>query len=105
MHYNNIETIKTRRNNNIGRGILIGTLTGFVCGGLLGLVSGDDPPDNLWPWTAEEKAIIFGSSLAVCGAGIGGGIGLIKVTIPINGSINNYNRSKIRLQDYSIKKN
>jgi len=105
LHYNNIETIKARRNNNIGRGVLIGTLSGFAFGGLLGLVSGDDPPDTLWPWTAGEKAIVYGSSLAVCGAGIGGGIGLIKVTIPINGSFNNYNRNKTRLQEYSMKKN
>jgi len=90
LYYNNIETIKTRRNNNIGRKILIGTLTGFAVGGLIGLVSGDDPPDTFWPWTAGEKAIIYGSSLAVCGAGIGGGIGIIKVKIPINGSINNF---------------
>lgn len=104
LHINNINTIKTRRNNNIGRGILIGALTGFAVGGLTGLVSGDDPPDSFWPWTAGEKAIIIGSSLAVCGAGIGGGIGLIKVRIPINGSINSYNRNKNKLVEYPIKK-
>jgi len=109
LHINNIETIKTRRNNNIGRGVLIGAITGFAVGGLIGLLSGDDPPCPPGSYfcirfTAEEKALGAGVSLAVSGAGIGALIGSIKVKIPINGSSNSYNRNKNKLRKYSIKK-
>lgn len=109
LHINNIETIKTRRKNNIGKGVLIGAVSGFVLGGLIGLISGDDPPCTsgsliCFRFTAEEKALGTGVPLAVGGAGIGSLIGSIKVKIPINGSINSYNRNKNKLREYSIKK-
>jgi len=111
LHINNIETIKNRRNNNIGKGVLIGAITGFAVGGLIGLISGDDPPCTaglaciFYPsLSAEEKALMAGVPLAVGGAGIGALIGSIKVKIPINGSINSYNRNKNKLGEYPIKK-
>ena len=109
LHINNIETIKTRRNNNIGRGVLIGAITGFAVGSLIGLISGDDPPCPSGSWicfrySAGEKALMAGVPLAVGGAGIGALIGSIKVKIPINGSINSYNRNKNKLGEYPIKK-
>jgi hypothetical protein len=98
LHINDIETIKTRKNGNIGKGVLIGAITGFAVGGFIGLLSGNDPPCPSGSWfclrySAGEKALMAGIPLAVCGAGIGALIGSIKVTIPINGSINNYNRN------------
>ncbi|MCX6234473.1 MAG: hypothetical protein NT175_07065 [Bacteroidetes bacterium] len=107
---NNIETIKTRRNGNIGIGIFLGALTGFAIGGLIGFISGDDPKENFmgytYSWfTAEEKALMYGIPLAIGGAGIGALIGSIKVKIPINGSFDDYNRNKDKLRKYSIKKN
>jgi hypothetical protein len=51
-----------------------------------------------------EKALISGVPLAVGGAGIGALIGSIKIKIPINGSINSYNRNKNKLGEYPIKK-
>ena len=109
LNINNIETIKTRRKNSIGKGVLIGAVSGFVVGGLIGLIDGDDPPCPTDSWfcmrfTAEEKALMAGVPLAVGGAVIGALIGSIKVKIPINGSINNYNRNKNKLKKYSINK-
>ncbi len=104
LHINNIETIKTRRKNNIGRGVLIGAITGFAVGCFIGLIDGDDPPNTFLGMTAEEKALFAGVPLAVGGAGIGALIGSIKVKIPINGSINSYNRNKNKLGEYPIKK-
>lgn len=83
---------------------MIGTLSGFVVGGAIGLISGADPPDSFFRFTAGENAILNGILLAFVGADIGGVIGSFKVKIPINGSINNYNRNKNRLRGYSVNK-
>jgi len=107
LYITEIETIKTRINNNIGKGVLIGAITGFAVGGLIGLISGDDPPCTgwfCWRYEAEEKALMAGAGLAVVGVGMGALIGSIKVEIPINGSIDSYNRNKNKLREYSIKK-
>lgn len=104
LNINNIETIKIRRNNNIGRGILFGTLTGFFLGGMVGLISGNDPPDTWFGMTAGDKAILLGVPLAVAGVGIGAAIGSIKVKIPINGSIKTFHENNSRLKNYSYRK-
>ena len=98
----NIETIKLRKKNKIGKGILIGAVTGLVAGGLIGLIDGDDPPDTWFALTAGDKAIIAGVPLAICGAGIGAAIGSIKIKIPINGSNNKYRKNKNELRRYSV---
>ena len=108
LNINNIETIKTRRKNSIGKGVLIGAVSGLVVGVLIGLIDGDDPPCTSGSWiclryTAGQKALMAGVPLAVSGAGIGALIGSIKVKIPINGNINNYNRNKNKLRKYTIK--
>jgi hypothetical protein len=99
----NIETIKLRRHNKIGKGILVGAITGLVAGGLIGLIDGDDPPGTWFALRAEEKAIIAGVPLAVCGAGIGAIIGSVKIKIPINGSSEKYRKNKSSLRRYSVK--
>lgn len=99
----NIETIKLRKNKRIGKGILTGAITGFVTGALIGIVDGDDPSGTWFALSAEEKAIIAGVPLAVCGAGIGALIGSIKIKIPINGSSEKYRKNKTDLRRYSVK--
>ncbi len=94
-----IDVIKVRREGKIGKSMLIGTISGFVVGGLIGLIAGDD-----WYMNAEGKAIIVGLPFAVAGAGIGSLVGSAKITIPINGSIMKYNRNKNKLKRYSAKK-
>ena len=104
FNFSNIETIRTRKNNNIGKGILIGALSGFVTGGAIGLISGADPPDSYFRFTAGENAILSGIVLGIIGADIGGVIGSLKIKIPINGSINNFNSNKNKLRGYSVNK-
>ncbi len=105
LHINNIETIKIRRIDRAGKGVLIGAITGFAVGGSIGIISGDDPPtQHLLRFSAGQKALMYGCPLAFGGAVIGGLIGSIKIKIPINGSVNNYNRNKNQLIEYSIKK-
>jgi len=105
-----VETIKARRNNNIGRGVLIGTASGLFTGAMIGLISGDDPPcDNLGcilypPLTAGEKALSNGVVLGICGAGVGALVGSFKIKIPINGNIETFHKSQNRLRKYSYKK-
>ena len=100
----NIEIIKVRKNNNIGKGILIGTITGIAAGSIIGLISGDDPPDTFLALTAGEKALILGTPLAFGGAAIGGFVGAIKISIPINGSPDLFNQNKKDLINYSLMK-
>ena len=99
----NIETIKLRKSKKIGKGILIGAVTGLVAGGLVGLIDGDDPSGTWFALSAEDKAVIGGVYLAVCGAGIGALIGSIKIKIPINGNSEKYRKNKTDLRRYSVK--
>jgi hypothetical protein len=112
LHINNIETIKVRRKNSVGKGILIGLFSGFAAGALMGIVDGDDPYSrsssgvfmgDLFQFTAEEKIILLGTPLAIIGAGIGAWIGSAKVIIPINGNIKVYKRNRKKLKKYSVK--
>lgn len=100
-----IETIKTRGKNNIRKGFLIGAISGFVMGGTLGLAQGDEPRGDTWfGISAEMRAISYGVTGALVGSLIGAYVGSAKVVIPINGNINNYNRNKDELREYSLKK-
>ena len=60
----NTNLIKTRRKANIGIGILIGSITGFSAGWLIGFSKGDDS-GGFFRFTAEEKGI-FGGILSWC---------------------------------------
>lgn len=100
-----IKTIKTRGKNNIRKGFLIGAISGFVMGGTLGLAQGDEPRGDTWfGISAEMRAISYGVTGALVGSLIGAYVGSAKVVIPINGNINNYNRNKDELREYSLKK-
>ncbi|MEM8894885.1 MAG: hypothetical protein AAGC88_09925 [Bacteroidota bacterium] len=109
INISGIETIKLRRKNRVGRGAWIGAVSGFVVGGLIGLISGDDPPCPRGAWfclrsTAEEKAISAGTGLAIVGTAVGSAIGAIKVKIPINGNQYRYTYNQDKLRKYSIVK-
>jgi hypothetical protein len=105
----NIELIKVRRKNNIGAGALTGLLVGFATGVMLGFMNGDDPPcsSNSWGcirFSAEAKAMMGGITFGVIGVGIGALAGSIKISIPINGSLDKYNKNKSKLRKFAIKK-
>lgn len=110
LFINEIETIKIRRKNNIGRGILIGAISGIVFGSMLGMLSGDDPPCTgpdawgceIFRQSAGGKALAGGVMFAFVGTGTGALIGSFKTKIPIKGSIRNYNSKKNKLREYSV---
>jgi hypothetical protein len=102
ISFSNIDLVKTRMKNSVRRGALIGFVTGFAVGGLIGLISGDDSPGIL-SFSAKEKALLYGIPLAVGGTGVGELIGSIKIKIPINGSMDKFNRNKSRLKKYTIR--
>ena len=92
-----IQKIKIRRKNGAGRGAIIGTVSGLVAGGLIGLAEGDGF------FSKEETALLSGVFFSGVGAGAGALIGTIKKKFDINGSIDNYNKNKEKLREYTIK--
>ena len=74
-------------------------MTGFIVGGFVGLVSGDDEP-GWFSFTAEEKALILGVLGTAPGAIIGGIVGSAKVKIPINGSFEKYKKQKKDIEKF-----
>ena len=94
IQISNIKKIKIRRKGSMLNGIWIGALSGFVVGVSIGLV------EDAGGW-----AIYGGAFFAAIGVGVGGLLGLIKIGIPINGSMDNYNINKDKLKKYSVNKN
>lgn len=91
LYIHNIEVIRIRRKNNIGRGVWMGALSGFALGILVTLPDLDD-----WLFAAFPFAVI--------GSGIGALVGTIKVRVPINGNLSNYNKCKRKLNKYSLQR-
>jgi len=105
IYIRDIQKIKIRKKNSIGKGALIGSVSGLVLGGAIGLIEGDDPPDQwIMSYTAEEKAVGYGVLLTPIGAGVGVLIGSIKKSFDINGKLENYKLNKQQLRKYAIKK-
>jgi hypothetical protein len=86
-----IETIKIRRRGAFGKGVLIGTVSGMVIGSALG--SGDD-----------YSGALLAVGLTMAGTVIGAGVGSIKIKIPINRSMDQYNTNKSKLRKRAIKR-
>lgn len=104
INYKTIDVVKTRVMNKVGKGAAIGMGIGFITGVLIGIISGDDNPEEVvFPTSAGQKALSGGIFLAIGGAGIGALVGSIKIKIPINGNPGNFNRSKSRLKKYSFR--
>lgn len=100
---NDLDKIHLRGLNNIGKGILWGTFGGLFVGAIIGFASGDDPPNVLFSMTAAEKALGLGIFGGVSGAVIGVALGSIRIRIPINGNLDNFNKNKELLKKYSFK--
>lgn len=104
LNFTNVDLVKVRAKNRVVKGAMIGTLTGFFIGAMIGLIEGDDnPEDVLVPSTAAQHAMENGFFLAIGGAGIGTLCGSIKIKIPINGNIRNFNSNKRKLEKYAIR--
>jgi hypothetical protein len=102
ISYKDIHLVKVRRKGSIGTGILLGAVGGFVVGGLIGFIEGDDPPQQLFAFTAEEKAIMYGLPLAACGGALGAIPGALKISINIDGKYDNFDKSRKRLKSFAI---
>ena len=98
----NIYFIKARREGNVTKGVLIGATAGILAGVIIGLVSEPDVSNSFGTFDAPELRALGGGILGVLpGTLIGGMIGSIKIKIPINGSINNFNKKKEQFRKYS----
>ena len=80
---NTIKSFKTRRKGAIGRGALIGAGTGLLTGLVVGLATGTNDVEASFFDTNSGSAFINGTFFSVLGAGVGAGIGAIKVKIPL----------------------
>ena len=103
IYISEIDRIKARRKKSVGRGILIGSISGLAIGGIIGFAAGDDPQDTWFAMTAGQKAITSGIFVGGIGAVTGLIIGSIRVKFTINGNIQDYNRQKKKMQKYSVK--
>ena len=93
--FTQIEKVRFRRVGSTGRGIMYGAIIGGATGGIIGLASGDDPPNILFSLTAGEKALGGGIGLAFFGSIIGGVIGGVSNELfLINGNKNGFNYMK-----------
>ena len=97
LHYNTINTIKIRRSGSVRRGALLGAISGFAAGFLIGNITTSED------WiTGPEVGVIIGVPSALAGAGLGAILGSSKITIPINGKTNSFNQNKNKLREYAI---
>jgi hypothetical protein len=99
INIEDINYLNFRKKGNEVNGLLLGALTGFVIGGFVGLVSGDDEP-GWFSFTAEEKAVILGVLGTAPGLFIGGIVGSAKVKIPIKGNYENYKSQKKDIEQF-----
>jgi len=76
-----IKSFKTRRKGAIGRGALIGAATGLVGGIVWGLASGTNDVEARFFDTTSGSAFIGGAFFSVLGAGVGAGVGGIKMKV------------------------
>ena len=98
---NKIEIIKIRKKGKVGKGALIGGLSGLGFGVLIGFAAGDDDP-GWFSTTKEEKAIGGGIAFGLLGTGVGALTGTSKKKIIINGNIKNYKSQLTTIQGYSL---
>jgi hypothetical protein len=111
--YQNLSEIKIRRKGSVGRGILIGAISGMVLGGVVGLATYQKPTtycqDNPFCITMDfgpgYNALAGASVGSVFGAAIGGIIGaLAKKTFVIGGNRNKFAHMKENVLDMTYGK-
>lgn len=94
--YNELEKIKIRKQHNIRKGLI----TGSVAGAVIGIITANSIPGGLSFMTIPFSAAA-GLFTAIPGAGIGALTGSIKDNIPVKRDYENFNKYKGSLQDYS----
>jgi hypothetical protein len=99
LYIKDIERIKSRNDSRFLYGILIGAASGFFIGYGMGLAS-----DPNFLFSRQNLALLGGLGMTPVGAVVGGIIGSAGIIIPINGSMDNYNRNKSMLIKLSLMK-
>lgn len=102
--FQEIESIKIRRNNNVGRSMLIGAATGLLTASILVLTSSDGKQGSTIRLSKADVLAIIGPPLTLLGSGIGAISGSVKIKIPIKEGKNFNHQNKAELKTYSIKK-
>jgi hypothetical protein len=59
------------RTDRAWTGLGIGAGAGVLTGAIIGLSSGDDPPDHIFSFTAGQKGVLYGAAGALAGGGLG----------------------------------
>jgi len=105
-----IKAIRIVKKSKFFQSLGIGLLIGGAAGALIGYSDGDDPYDNFFSWTAEQKAGIGAISFGLVGLTLGGIAGLTSgtdKTIQIEGMSDleirealEKLRKKARIRDY-----
>ena len=99
LYIDDINLISPKRRGGPAGGALIGGLIGLGVGFLAATIETELSPSS-WDEIVYTMYIAAGAGI---GAITGGIIGSIKIKIPINGSIENYNRKKKKLGRYTVK--
>jgi hypothetical protein len=99
--YKNINTIKIRSKHAIIIGTFSCAILGSFLGAGIGFLEGDDPHNQFFWLSAKEKSLYDGILGGLSGAAIGALLGSIRITIPINRSIETFNNNKEQLKKYS----
>lgn len=86
IKYKTISEITIKRNHGAGRGAWKGAIIGLAVGALAGFIEGADPEEYWFRLSALDKAIMYGTTGAAAGTGIGALVGgLARLKFPING--------------------
>ncbi len=111
LYIDDINLISTKRRIGPFKGALLGAIVGAAAGALTARIVEGPPPEpssnySSWDFGLDFSGMsyyFFIPAGAVAGAITGGIIGGIKIKIPINGSMENYNSKKKKLGRYTVK--
>ena len=99
LYIDNINSVRSKSRMGPAGGAAWGLLIGAGAGALMALITEGPPSDINTDPLAYAISVPFG---AVVGATTGAIIGSIRIKIPINGSMENYNRQKKKLGKYTV---
>jgi len=102
LNYRKIMEIKLQRKGSVGKGVLIGSLTGMLAGAIIAAVTYKAPAPNYWNhFKYTEGETVFAGALfgAIVGAGTGAIFGAISYRkYLINGNWENLEEMKMDLK-------
>jgi len=105
LYIDDINLIKIKRSGGAGLGALFGALLGASLSALGTRIAIGPPPypTGMLGFSAVDNYIVTVPAGTIVGAVTGGLIGGIKIKIPLDGSIENYNLKKKKLGRYTVK--